>query len=307
MSALVVHQDTAATSSEVGRPSLRVTLFGRMETTNAAEASVLPRSRKTQALLALLALANSRPLLRRTVTRLLWSARDQPQAAGSLRQAVHELQPCLQGLRGINFRADRTTLSLEGSTIWVDALEVSRATVSRPEALDLLRGPLLEELFGLDPAFDSWLKSERRRIAANAAGVAAAVLSAQSDSAGTIAAAERLLFIDPAHEGGWRALMAAYAARGERAAALDAFERCSASLSEIARTSPSPQTVELMEQIRAAPTAPPQASSPPPPMQPARSGLLIGVMPLRPIGGGGAENLSLGLAEEITTALSRFR
>jgi DNA-binding SARP family transcriptional activator/TolB-like protein/Flp pilus assembly protein TadD len=303
----LVAQETVASPSEAVEPALRVTLFARMEATAAGGASVLPRSRKTQALLALLVLADRRPLSRRTLTRMLWSARDQPQAAGSLRQAIHELQLCLQGLKGIYLRADRANLTLDGSAIWVDALEVLRATAARPEALDLLRGPLLEDLFGLDPAFDAWLKSERRRIASIAAGVAASVLSRQSDSVDTIAAAERLLSIEPGHEGGWRALMAAHAARGEHAAALDAFARCTSSLAEIAQASPSPQTLELMNHIKVAPSVPSKLSFAPTLVQPASSAPLIGVMPLRPIGGGEEEHLWLGLAEEITTALSRFR
>jgi DNA-binding SARP family transcriptional activator/TolB-like protein len=277
-----------------------------MQAIHGADASVLPRSRKTQALLALLALADSQPVDRRALTRLLWSGRERPQAAGSLRQAVHELQVCLQGLGPDRLRADRTKLVLASGGLWVDALEVARATPTRPDALDLLRRPLLEELVGLDPAFDAWLMIERRRLGTAAAAVAASVLAAQSDPADTIKAAERLLAIDPANENGWRSLMAAHVARGERAAALETFERCSARLAEIAQTPPSPQTLALVERIRDAP-APLLGTLAAPDLPRSALGPLVGVMPLRPIGGGHVETLSLGLAEEITTAFSRFR
>jgi DNA-binding SARP family transcriptional activator/TolB-like protein len=278
-----------------------------MQAIDDTDASVLPRSRKTQAVLALLALADSQPVNRRTLTNLLWSGRDRPQAAGSLRQAVHELHLCLQGLGPDRLRADRTKLALASGGLWVDALEVARATPTRPEALDLFRRPLLEELLGLDPAFDAWLMAERRRLSVAAAAVAASVLAAQSDPGDTIRAAERLLVIDPANENGWRTLMAAHVARGERAAALETFERCSARLAEIAQTGPSAQTIALVERIRAVPSPLPGAPGPPPDPQRSTPGPLLGVMPLRPIGGGHVESLSLGLAEEITTALSRFR
>jgi DNA-binding SARP family transcriptional activator/TolB-like protein len=277
-----------------------------MQAIDDTDASVLPRSRKTQAVLALLALADAQPVNRRALTSLLWSGRDRPQAAGSLRQAVHELQLCLQRLGPDRLHADRTKLVLAPGGLWVDALEVARATPNRPEALDLFRRPLLEDLAGLDPAFDAWLMAERRRLGIAAAAVAASFLAAQSDPSDTIKAAERLLGIDPANEHGWRSLMAAHVARGERAAALETFERCCARLAEIAQTSPSPQTLALVERIRAAPMSLPGAPGSASDLQRSTPGPLLGVMPLRPIGGGHVESLSLGLAEEITTAFSRF-
>ena len=50
-------------------------------------------------------------------------------------------------------------------------------------------------------------------------------MAEQYETEATIAAAERLLFIDPVHEGAWQALIRAHMDRGDRAAARLAFDR----------------------------------------------------------------------------------
>ena len=75
--------------------TLRLRLFGHMTVDDAKGRSYLPRTRKTRALLAILAMASPRPVLRQQLASLLWSRREQEQARGSLRQSVHELQDIL--------------------------------------------------------------------------------------------------------------------------------------------------------------------------------------------------------------------
>ena len=48
--------------------------------------------------------------------------------------------------------------------VWVDVEEVLRASTSKPQALSLLDGELLEDLDGVDPSFDQWLAGERERL-----------------------------------------------------------------------------------------------------------------------------------------------
>jgi TolB-like protein len=138
-----------------------------------------------------------------------------------------------------------------------------------------------------------------------AVAVAEAILAAQTEAEPRITAAERLLTIEPAHEGAWRALMEAHLRRGERAAAMRAYERCGAVLAETAGASPSAETQALLARIhQLAPTPP----SPPEPATRAEGrGARLGVMPFRSLDPNQDQELSVGLAEEITTALSRFR
>jgi hypothetical protein len=143
-------------------PLLRLRLFGQMEAIDASGQSVLPRARKTRAVLAILALAASRPVLRTQLTGLLWSLRAQEQARASLRQSVHELQRALGPNARALLRTDRNRLVLDGDRLWVDACVLAQATVSHPYGLELFHPTMLDDLIGLDPSFDGWLAEQRQ-------------------------------------------------------------------------------------------------------------------------------------------------
>jgi TolB-like protein len=215
-----------------------------------------------------------------------------------------------------------------------------RATAAKPAALSLLDGELLEDLDGVDTAFDNWLAAERERLRDRARGLAEQLLREQSEPDGLIAAAQQLLIIDRTHEGAWRGMMRAYTARGERGMAIQAYERCRTVLADQLDAQPSDETQRLANEIRATAAARAAAvstvASPAPPARPeqrpspraeqradtrgeqrgeanvghhaTRGGARVGVLPLQVIGTTEAEaHLSTGLAEEITSALARFR
>lgn len=257
----------------------------------------------------MLALVAPQPLLRERITSLLWSRRDRDQARASLRQCVHELQSILQPLGGTFLQTGREHLALHTDGLWVDATALTRATRTRPESLALLHSPLLEDLVGIDPAFDRWLDLERQRVTAEARSVAELVLRDQTESDAIMAAARQVLRIDRTHEGAWRALMMVHAGRGEPALAVEAYEHCSAALAEAARVSPSAETEVLLAEIQqgqfrtnATPPSSARAGAPPA----GERGVRLGVMPLRALDPSSAD-FAEGLADEITTALSRFR
>ena len=296
-------------NAESGGARLRLSLFGSMTAVDAEGRSCLPRVRKTRAVLAMLALVAPQPLLRERITALLWSQRDREQARASLRQCVHELQTLLQPLGGTLLQTGREHLALRADELWVDATILTRATRTRPEPLTLLHRPLLEDLVGVDPAFDRWLELERQRVISEALSVAELVLRDQSDPDGMIAAAQQVLRIDPAHEGAWRALMTAHAERGEPAIALEAYERCSGALAEAARVPPSAETEMLLAEIKRGQVKARLAEAPATrgaALYAVDRGVRLGVMPLRALDQG-STNFASGLTDEITTALSCFR
>jgi len=310
----VTADDNVAGGGPVVAPKLRLHLFGRMAVLTASGEDVLPRVRKTRAVLAILALSAPRPVLRDQLTGLLWSTRGRDQAKASLRQALHDLSLCLEAIGPGVVQSGRGYVALAPGTVWTDVQEMMRATTVQPEALDRLqRGPLLEDLFGVDPAFDRWLEGWRHRLIKSATDVAEDLLAEATDASEVIAAAQRLLTIERPHEAAWRALMQAHAKRGDVAGALTAYERCCGALAEAAAVGPSAETRALADSIRgAARPAPassatitaPAAHSTPIDRAP---GVRLGVMPFRSLDGRLDEQLSLGLAEEITTALARFR
>ncbi len=283
-----------------------------MAAQDCAGRDVLPKMRKTRAVLAILALRASEPVLRGHLTALLWSRREPEQARGSLRQALHELHELLGAdARGL-LQANRTHVALRSEGLWVDAGMLAQATPEHPEALRLYRPSVLDDLVGLDPAFDRWRDTEGRRLSQIARSLAEAALAAAPDPAAVMAAAGRLLTIDPAHEPAWRAVIRAHAHAGDRAAASEAFARCKIALGERCGLLPSSETAALAEAVRDGRTIPAGPEPPPSPGSVSRgpgagTRVRIGVMPLRALDPGRDGGLSLGLAEEITTALAPFR
>ncbi len=295
---------------------IRLKLIGQMEAWTVTGENVLPAIRRARALLAILALAAPRPVTRAWLADLLWHGRPEEQARGSLRQEVHRLLEALAPARRDVLVVTRDQISLRPGVIWVDVEEVMRASATDPAGLALLDGDLLEGLSGLNPAFAAWLRHEQARLRDHARDVAETLLH-DPDLAGanqTIHAAERLIRIDRAHEGAWRALMRAHAARGERGLAVQAYERCRAVLADSLDAVPSPATQQLLAEIRATDAHiadPPYPGEQPdvPVMPYNRNGHLhIGVRALQIVGLSRNEaHLGHGLAEEITSALSRFR
>ena len=314
---------------------IRLRLIGQMEAWTLTSESVLPIGRKTRALLAILALSVPRPVLRGRLAEILWSRRPEEQARASLRQEIHRLLAALGPVAARALAVHRDHLALRPGAAWVDVDEVARATPAKPAALSLVDGELLEDLDGVDPAFDAWLAAERERLRDKARLLAETLLREQNEPEAMMVAAGQLLAIDRTHEGAWRALMRIHAARGERAMAVQAFERCRAALSDELDTEPSDETVALFAQIRATnsqdrfatgggstthlsgiqnddagPAGGNNASNPYLAASSAapRSGTRLGVMPLHMSGSENADpNFGTDIAEEITAALARFR
>src|SRR6195952_5029803 len=160
---------TAAVQSRMpGMPAdpvaVRLRLIGQMEAWTLNSESVLPPGRKTRALLAIIALSSPRPVLRSRLAELLWSRRPEEQARASLRQEIHRLLEVLTPVGKDVLSINRDSLALRPGVVWVDVEEVLRATTTHPASLALLDSELLEELDGVDPAFNGWLPTERERL-----------------------------------------------------------------------------------------------------------------------------------------------
>jgi DNA-binding SARP family transcriptional activator/TolB-like protein len=290
---------------------------------------LLPRTRKTRALLAVLALGSPKPVLRVQLAALFWSRRQSEQARASLRQSVHELQDTLGVAWGHVFITDRHHLSLRGPELEIDALSLMHPARIAMKFTEHYEDVLLEDLDGLDPAFDRWLEDERARFLRIRRTIGEGILAQCDDPLAAIEAAEQMLAVDRKHEGAWRILIRCYAERGDSPAALGAYERCRGVMAETPGQRPSPETEDLVGRIRAqnqsAPTGPPAiAIAPAQPgsaltaQDPRPTGVRPGgrrdlatlrlrVLPMRSIGEDRDDGLAIGLAEEISAGLSRFR
>ncbi len=306
------HIRTEAPAWCVPHLALSVALLGPFRVCGGDGADLLPRVRKTRAVLAILALAAPQPVPREQIIALLWSRRDPPQARGSLRQAALDLRLALGPASGL-LRSERAHLALSDDGLQVDARQVLLATPAQPGPLALWQGEMLSDLIGLDPAFDRWLEEQRRRLWRQVRAIGAVVLSEATGADATTAAAERLLEIDAAHEDGWRALIRVHIERSDRAAAIATYERCRAALSAQHQVVPSDETTALVAALRKQPTPPADVTQvyDEPMRRWRRRGtsarIRLGVATPRHGGADLAGELAAGLAEELIVALSRFR
>jgi DNA-binding SARP family transcriptional activator len=286
-------------------PSIRVriTMLGRLDVRSFTGDPLLPRSRKTRGVLAVLAIESPAAVSRQRLADLLWSRRGDEQARGSLRQALHELQEALGEWGKGLIVATRETVALNTTGVWIDARELPLMARDKAEALNLLQAELLSDLDTLDAAFDAWLLDQRRRLRDSALEAATARLNIAASAEARAQEARRVLAIDAAQEPVWRILIRAEAERGDRGAAFAAWEECRRVFAERFRGAPSPETAALAESLRGEVAAPPVR----PVRRSAARGARLGVMPFRVLGAGSDAEVSIGLAGEITAALARFR
>jgi predicted ATPase/DNA-binding SARP family transcriptional activator/class 3 adenylate cyclase len=227
--------------------------------------------RKAVALLAYLAVTK-RTHTREALATLFWPEYDASSALGYLRRILSELTKSL-GARWLT--VDRETAALNPEEVWLDvdtfhqhlaacetpdhpAEEVRAECVQHlEEAVALYQDGFLAGFNLRDSvAFDEWqfFQTEALR---DAMMVALAQLVRWYEGLGTsafeqaIAYARRWLALDPLHETAHRHLMVLYAQAGQRSAALRQYQECVKVLKEELGASPSAETTELYEAIRA--------------------------------------------------------
>ena len=302
---------------------LRLKLLGGFEARIVSGPVLDIAARKTRALLAYLALPTGRAHSRDKLIGLLWSDRADEQARNSLRQALTELGKALGVVEPSPLVKQRDTLTLDPTTVEVDALvfeelATSKAADDLQRAVELYTGDLLDGLDARDAAFDEWLTVERQRLRALAATVLKKLLT-QETGPNTIAIAQRLLALDPLQEEGHRALMRLHAEAGETSTALRQYESCREILKSELDVAPSLETTALYQSIREQSVAPAPLR---PESRPASSvdDLLevpadrevvkpsIAVLPFTNMSGDPEQDyFSDGITDDIITELSRFR
>ncbi len=198
--------------------------------------------RRDAALLALLAIEG--PTARSRVMALLWPDEAPEQVRGRLRQRIYALKRRL----GVEAVEGSATLALSPDLQWHGFDQ------EPPDA------PLLGDDDHADlPEFAGWLEIARQRLQTQRRerlAAQASELEQQGRLAEAIVDAEQLLHLEPLQEHAHRRLMRLHYLRGDRAAALLAFDRCERVLKDEVGATPSAETLELLAQIdRAQPVA----------------------------------------------------
>ena len=214
-------------------------------------------TRKATAILALLAVER-RPYARDELAAMLWPESDDEAARGALRRTLSVLRTAL-GDRWL--RVDRSTVALaaHGGGVWVDlaALEAGASAgdpSSLAEAAALARGPFLAGFSLRDsPDFDDWRATRAVTVERRIVDVLERLVSAAEavgDPAAAVAAATRLVELDPLDEPARQRLMAALARGGDRAGAIREYRATVTMLERELGVTPLAETTELYDAIR---------------------------------------------------------
>ena len=203
--------------------TLHISLFGEFEARLGSGEVLALKGRKTQALVAYLALAPGERRTRDELIALLWGDRGEQQARSSLRQSLSELRKALGDAGDSLLVAERDAVSLDADAIDVDVTEFKRliddgTPTALERATELYRSDLLDGIGVHEAAFEDWLRDERQRLNERACEALSRLLDHQAaeDSERAIATARRLLALDPLRETTHRVLMKLYADKGDR-------------------------------------------------------------------------------------------
>ena len=165
------------------------------------------RAKKARALLAYLAMQPECRARREELATLFWGGTIDVQARHSLRQCLNSLRQDLSAASEI-LVVDRETVGLNAHLLSVDArvfvsLGKCRDVATLSKAAEIWRGPFLPDLVLDLEDFDLWREREAHKLAAGAADVFETLCRSaddRGDGEGALAAAERLIALEPTRE-----------------------------------------------------------------------------------------------------------
>jgi adenylate cyclase len=299
--------------------SVQLNVLGRFEALDEAGSTIALSSKKAQALLGYLTVESARPHSRDELAVLLWGDMNEERSRHNLRQTLSKIR---QVISDKLLTTDGDAIALDRAHCEADlwSFEAFRArsdAESRRRALELYRHDLLTGLITREDAFDDWLRDARvvlHNRACQTMQTLATELEQQGRHEEALQLYQRRLTFDPACEEAHRGVMIALDREGRRSDALRQYAECVEALARHLRTEPGPQTVECYERIRSARQAP---SPPPPPAPgprrdapapaPSAEPPALAVLPFVHLGSDEGERyFTDGIAEDITTELSRF-
>jgi DNA-binding SARP family transcriptional activator len=238
---------------------LRLDLLGDYQIHSPDGSLITLSAKKSQALLAFLAVRPAQLVSRDKMSLLLWSGSGPEQARQSLRQLLSTLRKELAQIS-----PDAKLLVEESDFLGIDPTSVE-ADVSQFESLlaagteealiastNLYRGDFLDGFQLGEEKFDQWAIAERDRLhraAVRAHMQLAEILARRGAVDDAIATAQRALRIDPLQESMHRTLMRLYLQSGDLVNALQQYDACARTLKRELGVDPDSETRALQQQI----------------------------------------------------------
>jgi predicted ATPase/DNA-binding SARP family transcriptional activator/Tfp pilus assembly protein PilF len=232
---------------------LEVNLLGQFEVLQDGRRITIP-TRNAQSLFAYLILNAGQAHRREQLAGLLWPDSSEDNARSNLRHELWRLRKALEFEGQTCFRIDDLTIAFAPPCEYsLDARRLASVPLegSRPEdliaALSLYRGQLLPGFY------DEWIFAERERLQALFEARMARLLEllqAEGRWAEVLDWAMRWIALGEWPEPAYRALMSAYANRGDLSKAVATYERFRQGLQKDLGVEPSRQTQALLERIK---------------------------------------------------------
>ena len=241
--------------------NLSVSLLGSFQAVLDGEPIAQFRTKSVQALLIYLVCEAERPYQREALMEFLWPGMPQTSAQANMRQTLYRLRKLIPEVKSKDGDTTVPFLITDRQTIQINPdadcfLDVATFTSSEPaQAIALYRGDFLADFYLPDSeAFEEWASARRadyrRRVLEMMEGETAVHLqSARYDKA--IKLAQRQIEIDNLRESSHRQLMEAWARNGRRREALSHYETLRQLLQDELAIEPEPETLALIEAIRA--------------------------------------------------------
>lgn len=275
--------------------------------------SIALPTRKAEALLAYLALHPDARHTREKLAGLLWGGHTDAQARHNLRQCLSHLRKALGSAATKIIDADQASIMLRSDAIEIDVGSLQQILNGGQSDLlqradQICNGELLANLNLREEGFDDWLSQQReaaRKLQSDVLLRVTGDLLANGDAEAAVAVALKLAHMDALDEAAQRLLMRAYAAAGQRSAALAHYQTTRVLLADELGIEPEADTLALRDEIKIATTttAPAQAGATPPADRHA-----IAVLPFDNMSGDPEqEYFADGIVEDIISTLSRYR
>ena len=237
---------------------LHLELLGDFRLRSESGSLITISARKSQAMLAYLAVKPGQLVSRDKMAGLLWSSTAPEQARQSLRQTLSTMRRELAAVSPQKILLEEGDfLSLDATLVYCDVVEFeSLVATATAEALDpatrLYAGDFLDGFQIDEDKFDQWVLAERDRLhrmalRAHAQLVEQLTRSGSIDEA--IAVAQQSLRIDPLQESMHRTLMRLYLQSGDLLNALQQYDSCAKLLRRELDLEPDAETRALQQEI----------------------------------------------------------
>jgi TolB-like protein len=218
---------------------LEIRVLGGLQVICSGAPATLPRSRKTRALLAYLALTR-RSHRREQLCEMFWDVPDDPR--GALRWSLSKIRPLVDAPAYPRLVADRQTVELRSEALDIDffsAQACAAAKAASPgdlaRAASSFRGPLLADLdLPANGAFHSWLlglREDARKLQTQILRALIERLGATPQEA--LPYARELVRVDPFDETGWALLIGTLASASRSGEIRQQYEAGLRSLREV--------------------------------------------------------------------------